>query len=88
MFKQGKAVCLCLSSFQMLKQYVRCEQVLLSDDAVAAFSKEIIFLVKFSLVLSDGHIETLLLKVRLLLLTDGGFLQYLRETEPDTDLSV
>ena len=69
----------------MLKQCVGCEQVILSDDAVAAFSEEIILLVKFSLVLSNGHIETLLLKVRLLLLTDGGFFQHL---EPDTDLCV
>lgn len=49
----------------------------ISDDAIAALSEEIIFFVKFSLVLSDGHIETLLLKVRLLLLTDGGLLQHL-----------
>lgn len=49
--------------------------VILSDDAVAAFSEEIILFVKFSLVFSDGHVKTLLLKVRLLLLTDGGLLQ-------------
>ena len=58
-------------------------KVILSDDAVAAFSKEFILFVKFSLVLSDGHVETLLLKVGLLFLTNGGLLQHLWETEPD-----
>ena len=58
-------------------QCFQYEQVILSNDAVAAFSEEIILFVKFSLVLSDGHVETLLLKVRLLLLTNGGLLQHL-----------
>ena len=59
-------------------------QLLLSDDAVAAFSEEVVLLVKLPLVLPDGHVETLLLKVRLLLLTDGGLLQHLWETQPGT----
>jgi len=54
---------------------------LLSDDAVAAFPEEVVLLVKLSVVLSDGHVEALLLKVGLLLLTDGGLLQHLRDTE-------
>lgn len=58
-------------------------KLILSDDAVAAFSKELILFVKFSLVLSDGHVETLLLKVGLLLLTNGGLLQHLWDTEPE-----
>ena len=53
---------------------VRWEQLVLSDDAVAALSEEIILLVELSLVFSDGHIETFLLKVWLLFLTDGGLL--------------
>lgn len=58
------------------------EEDILSDDTVTAFSEEIVLFVKFSLVFSDGHIETLLLKVWLLLLTDGGLLQDLLDTEP------
>lgn len=58
------------------------KEVILSDDTVAAFSEEIILFVKFSLVFSDGHVETFLLKVWLLLLTDGGLLQNLLDTEP------
>lgn len=70
-----------VSSFDMMKQRAGCEQVILSDDAVAALSEEIILLVEFSLVLSDGNIEPLLLKVRLLFLTDGGLLQHLCNTK-------
>lgn len=49
----------------------------ISDDAITSFSEKVIFFVKLSLVLSDGHIETLLLEVGLLLFTDGGLLQHL-----------
>lgn len=70
--------------FQQITQFV---QYLLSNDAVAAFSKEIILFVKFSLILPDGHIEALLLKVRLLLFTDGGLLQNLLDTQPTTHSS-
>lgn len=71
-----------------MTQCAQCEQAILSDDAVVAFSEEIILFVKFSLVLSDGDIEALLLKVRLLFLTDGGLLQHLLDTEPDTEQIV
>lgn len=57
-----------------MTQCVHWEQVILSDDAVAALSEKIVLLVKFSLVLSDGHIKALLFKVWLLLLPDGGLL--------------
>lgn len=71
--------------FLFITQFV---QYLLADDAVAAFFKEIILFVKFSLVLPDGHIEALLLKVRLLLFTDGGLLQNLLDTQPNTQLET
>ncbi len=67
----------CVSLFLLMTSCVQWDQLLLSDDAVAAFSEEIILFVKFSLILSNSHIETLLLKVWLLLLTDGGLLQHL-----------
>lgn len=51
--------------------------VSLSDDAVTAFSEEVVLLVQFSLVFSDGHVETLLLEVGLLFFTDGRLLQHL-----------
>ena len=47
---------------------------LLSDDAVVPFSKEVVFLVELPFVLSNGDVEALLLKVRLLLLAYSGFL--------------
>lgn len=71
-----------------MTQCVQWEQIILSDNAVAAFSEEIILFVKFSLVLSNSHVETLLLKVWLLLLTDGGLLQHLWDTKPDTEQYV
>lgn len=53
------------------------KKFILSNDAVAAFSEEVVLFIKFSLILSDGHIEALLLKVWFLFLPDGGFLQHL-----------
>lgn len=57
------------------------QQAVLSDDAVAALSEEVVLFVKLSLVLADGHVEALLLEVRLLLLADGGFFQHLHDTD-------
>lgn len=53
----------------------------LSDDAVAALSEKIVLFVKFSVVLPDGHVKALLLKVWLLLFANGGFFQNLSERE-------
>lgn len=55
------------------------ERVVLPDDAVAALSEELVLFVKLPLIFSDGHVEALLLEVRLLLLPDGGLLQHLRD---------
>lgn len=57
------------------------EQVILSNDPVAALPEELVLFVELSLVLSDRHVKALLLKVGLLLLPDGGLLQHLRETQ-------
>lgn len=57
---------------------VEGQRGVLPDDAVAALPKELVLFVKFTLVLSNGHVEALLLKVWLLLLPDGGLLQHLR----------
>lgn len=54
----------------------------LPGDAVArALPEELVLLVELPLVLADGDVEALLLEVRLLLLTDGGLLQHLVQTQ-------
>lgn len=55
-------------------------EFILSNDAVAAFSEEVVLFVKFSLILSNGHIKALLLEVWFLFLPDGGFFQHLWDT--------
>lgn len=50
---------------------------LISNDAIAALSEELILFVKLPLILSDGNIKAFLFEVRLLLFSYSGLLQHL-----------